>query len=256
MGKASIHKRHQVITARVQDVHPDRCAGASAPKKALNHGVVDACLVVFALGLPLQACDNPKSSATQDRAAALSGTPHSATAKEPSVGSESQTDDLPSATFNDVPSFNDYPAYPYKGKTQLPDFINKFRKYCSYRLAIVSNMRDGVNFAGNMAIVDIGCGTECSFSYVADLRTGKIYPTPITLHIRQHKVEYRSDSKLLMIYRAKGPWRPEPSISDVCIMDSYIWQGRDFKLLSTSNSVGQCPESARTVHSDAHDTTG
>jgi hypothetical protein len=245
-----------VVAVRAQAKYLDRRSAGYMRAAGISLEIVRACLLVPALGLALLACNKAGPSATHDRENTLPGVSRSPIIQHSSVDARSLADELPSATFNEVPAFNDYPASLDNGTTQLPDFNNQFRSFGHYRSAIVSEMRDGVNFAGHMAIVHLGCGTECSFSYVADLQTGNIYATPITLHTRQHKVEYQPNSKLLIIYRTKGPWRPEPSISDVCVMDSYIWQGRGFTLLSSRNSVGQCPEEASTVHSDAYGTSG
>jgi hypothetical protein len=39
-------------------------------------------------------------------------------------------------------------------------------------------MRDGPDFAGHFTIIQIGCGTGCSFAYVADNNTGKVADFP------------------------------------------------------------------------------
>ncbi len=242
MRNTSIYTCDQVIAARGQAEHLDRRAASAARTDAATPGIIRTCLLVSALGLSLQACDNAEPSAPHDRINTQPGISHSPIVKNPPVESRSPTYDLPSATFNDLPAFHDHPASLYNGKAQLPDFRHQAQRFRYYRSAIVARMNNGVNFSGHLALVDFSCGTECSFYYVADLRTGKIYPTPITLNIRQRKVEYQPNSKLLIIYHTKAPWGLEPSIADVCIMDSYIWHNQVFGLLLSKESIGQCPE--------------
>ncbi len=82
-------------------------------------------------------------------------------------------------------------------------------------------MRGGVNFAGNMAIIEIGCGTGCKFVYAANAQTGQVMSFPLggddnpTLHL-----QYRSNSKLVIAH-----WHND----DRCTRQSYVWTGFSFR---------------------------
>jgi len=68
-------------------------------------------------------------------------------------------------------------AYPvrsiFSGKTKLPDFKGRDRDFKMYRTRIREGMRSGPNYAGHYSVIQIGCGTGCSFVIVADNKTGR-----------------------------------------------------------------------------------
>jgi len=47
------------------------------------------------------------------------------------------------------------------------------RNYNSYRTRIREGMRNGPNFAGQYSVIQIGCGTGCSFVIIGDNKTGR-----------------------------------------------------------------------------------
>lgn len=61
----------------------------------------------------------------------------------------------------------------FSGRTKLPDFRGRDREYNNFRTRIRDGMKDGPNFAGHYTVIQIGCGTGCSFVIVADNKTGK-----------------------------------------------------------------------------------
>ncbi len=61
----------------------------------------------------------------------------------------------------------------FAGKTMLPDFKGRDRQFNSFRTRIRDGMRQGPNFAGHYTLIQIGCGTGCSFAIVADNKTGR-----------------------------------------------------------------------------------
>lgn len=61
----------------------------------------------------------------------------------------------------------------YSGKTKLPDFKGRDRDYNNFRTRIRDGMKGGANFAGQYSVIQIGCGTGCTFVIVANNRTGK-----------------------------------------------------------------------------------
>jgi len=61
----------------------------------------------------------------------------------------------------------------FAGRTKLPDFRGRDRKFNSYRTRIRDGMRAGPNFVGHFSIIQIGCGTGCSFAIVGDNNSGR-----------------------------------------------------------------------------------
>jgi hypothetical protein len=68
------------------------------------------------------------------------------------------------------------------------------------------------NFAGHYRIVDIGCGSDCTFIFVVDVITGRVYYPGVNLNLDcfpllkkeegrvldQYHRQYRLDSRLLL----------------------------------------------------------
>ncbi len=67
----------------------------------------------------------------------------------------------------------------YDGPRNFPDFAGRDSKFSTYRTRITNGMTDGPTFAGEYSVIQIGCGTSCSFVYVADNRTGEVFNAPV-----------------------------------------------------------------------------
>ncbi|TAZ43704.1 hypothetical protein [Rhizobium ruizarguesonis] len=67
----------------------------------------------------------------------------------------------------------------YDGPRNFPDFSGRDSKFSTYRTRITNGMTDGPTFAGEYSVIQIGCGTSCSFVYVADNRTGEVFDAPV-----------------------------------------------------------------------------
>ncbi|WP_246805936.1 MULTISPECIES: hypothetical protein [unclassified Ensifer] len=94
-------------------------------------------------------------------------------------------------------------AYPaaskYSGKTKLPDFKGRDRDFNQFRTRIREGMREGPNFAGRYSLIQIGCGTGCSFAIVGDNKTGKPSRFPRGDDpISMLTLKFRLDSRLLV----------------------------------------------------------
>ncbi|MDX0594939.1 hypothetical protein GOD17_06925 [Sinorhizobium medicae] len=61
----------------------------------------------------------------------------------------------------------------FTGRTKLPDFRGRDRKFNSFRTRIRNGMREGPNFAGHFSVIQIGCGTGCTFAIVGDNNSGR-----------------------------------------------------------------------------------
>lgn len=93
----------------------------------------------------------------------------------------------------------DYPAAViYRGKTKLPDFKKRDRDFNSFRTRIRDGMRQGPNYAGRYSVIQIGCGTGCSFIIVGDNKTGRPTNFPRGGEDNMYlQVQHQLDSRLL-----------------------------------------------------------
>ncbi len=66
----------------------------------------------------------------------------------------------------------------YRGTIHLPDFNGRDSQYARFKTKITNEMKTGPNFAGHYAIVTVGCGTSCNFSFVGDVATGQVFSFP------------------------------------------------------------------------------
>lgn len=157
-------------------------------------------------GIPAQASANDGSSA-------------SSTGAIPSPGHFISASDF----TND--NFHDYPAAIYAGPVHMPDFIGRDRAYATYRTRIRQGLAGGVNFAGNIAMIEIGCGTMCRDVYAANVATGEVHTFPLGGE-RSYKlsVNYQPDSRLVI-----AVW--ENYAANQCYKDRYLWDGALFHLV-------------------------
>ena len=88
-------------------------------------------------------------------------------------------------------------------------------------------MRSGPNFAGHMALIEIGCGTGCTVVYAGDVRTGQVFEFPrgggrnLSLTLR-HDVR----SRALVAY-----W----ILEERCFREAFVWRGNEFGFLEKSD---------------------
>lgn len=85
-----------------------------------------------------------------------------------------------------------------KGKTRLPEFNGRDKKYKNYRTRIRNGLNEGPNFAGHYSVVQIGCGTGCSFAFIADNQTGQVFDFPRGGEDNMYmQLLFKSDSRLI-----------------------------------------------------------
>ncbi len=100
-------------------------------------------------------------------------------------------------------------------------------------------MKSGVNFAGNMALIEIGCGTGCKFVYAANVQTGQILNFPLGGDANPSlSLQYQSNSKLVIAH-----WPNE----ERCIRQSVVWNGSSFRQIETIDlgRVEDCSSDAK-----------
>ncbi|NSZ00935.1 hypothetical protein G6M70_12800 [Agrobacterium tumefaciens] len=97
------------------------------------------------------------------------------------------------------PNLSSYPVQDrFSGKTVMPDFKGRDREFNSFRTRIRDGMRQGPNFAGRYTLIQIGCGTGCSFVIVANNQTGR--PVSFPRGGEEHMyltLDFRRDSRLV-----------------------------------------------------------
>ncbi|PZO74742.1 MAG: hypothetical protein DI629_17790 [Mesorhizobium amorphae] len=124
--------------------------------------------------------------------------------------------------------FAAYPAPAFKGKTALPSFKGRDEKYRDYRTRITNSLKEGPNFAGEFSLVQIGCGTGCSFVFVSSNRTGEVLPAPFggedTMYL---DLLFEKNSRLLA-----AQWAGYDE--STCRIEWFEWTGRALKRLGGS----------------------
>lgn len=125
--------------------------------------------------------------------------------------------------------FAAYPAEAYAGERRMPDFSGAASEYRVYRTLLTEGAAQGPNFAGQFALVQVGCGAGCNAVYQIDLATGGV--SEITFAPSVNEIDSRADSALL-----KARWfiAPEGGNAEwICHYENFVW--RDGRL----NSIGQ-----------------
>jgi hypothetical protein len=91
------------------------------------------------------------------------------------------------------------------------------------RTRIRQGMKAGANFAGHLALIEIGCGTGCRFVPVVDVRTGRVYDFPLGGEETPSLwLKYRPTSRYVL-----ATWVEEGR----CIRAGLIWNGSAFDRL-------------------------
>lgn len=87
----------------------------------------------------------------------------------------------------------------YSGPINAPDFSSADASVRSFRTRIASAIEGGPTFAGEFAVVEIGCGTACSIAFAANVRTGEVFRLPLggeeNLYLN---LKYQLDSRLFV----------------------------------------------------------
>lgn len=67
----------------------------------------------------------------------------------------------------------------YSGPNNLPDFSGQSATFRNLRTKISDGMAAGPTFAGEFAVIQIGCGTSCSNAFLGNVRTGELFQLPV-----------------------------------------------------------------------------
>jgi hypothetical protein len=141
-------------------------------------------------------------------------------------------------------SFEQYAVPVYRGRIAKPNFRSKPGSI-NLRTRIREGLKDGVNFAGHYAIVGAGCGTGCSFAYLVDVKSGRIFDFPLGGEKNYSlEIDHRPDSKLLKarwidalgdVERGDDDWHDRP----MCVRQEFVLNENTFRLLSQTKTRGK-----------------
>lgn len=124
--------------------------------------------------------------------------------------------------------FADYPTDSYmtaSEKIKMPDFSGRDSGAKQFKTRIRDGLKSGPNIAGHYALMEIGCGTDCRFAFIADARTGQVFNFPYGgEEYYEMNLLYNVDSKLV-----KATWANVDS--EECIQQDLIWNGHSFDVL-------------------------
>ncbi|TZG35007.1 hypothetical protein AGR1_16360 [Agrobacterium sp. B1(2019)] len=131
-----------------------------------------------------------------------------------------------------VPS--DYPVQArFSGQTVMPDFKGRDREYNSFRTRIRDGMRKGPDFAGRYTLIQIGCGSGCSFVVVANNQTCR--PSSFPRGGEEHmylSLDFRRDSRLVaaqwLNYETK-----------TCVVEFFDFERDHWKAVSKTSVGGE-----------------
>ena len=112
----------------------------------------------------------------------------------------------------------------YRGASTMPDFEERDRKFKDFRTRIRNGIREGPNFAGRYKVIQFGCGTGCSFVFVADVSTGRVSNFPHGGEYDQElQLEYRLASSLI-----RARWVPNLEKMDSCLLEDFLLKDGNF----------------------------
>lgn len=134
-------------------------------------------------------------------------------------------------------SFEQHVVSVYHGPSAKPNF-QSLPGSRMFRTKINEGIKQGVNFAGHYAIVTFGCGTSCTFSFLVDVKSGKIFDFPLGGEKNfDLLLDYRSDSKLLKASWIEGD---DPIDNPICVCQEFVLKGTAFKPLYQIKAKGKC----------------
>jgi hypothetical protein len=125
--------------------------------------------------------------------------------------------------------FARYPARVTSAHAQ-PVFRDGYR---DFRTVTRRAMKSGVNFAGYLTLVEVGCGAGCIAGWLVDRRNGRIIDAPVAgeeypvLHY-----DVRANSRLL-----RTEWLVDAGLdsSKGCVQQNFLWDGSKFRALNKAH---------------------
>ena len=121
----------------------------------------------------------------------------------------------------------------------MPNFYGAQSAFREYRTALGDGAKQGPNFAGQYALVQIGCGAGCNATYQIDLATGGIRE----IHFADEtavEIENHASSALLKARWFIAP--VDPSGKFKCHFENYVWRNDQLTSVAQAIADGPCPD--------------
>lgn len=143
----------------------------------------------------------------------------------------------PATLGRDDVELGEYAAETLSGPFKLPTFTGSQAPYRAFRTRLLEAAQAGVNFAGRYALVSVGCGTECTFTYVIDGTTGNITEFPIGGEdYQQVDLKFDPTSSLVKAY-----WNPDFSERPTCLHADFVISNNEIRKLEADGKRVFCP---------------
>lgn len=102
----------------------------------------------------------------------------------------------------------------YKGPVNAPYFTDASAR--NFQTRISEGMAAGPAFAGEYAVIQVGCGNGCSIAFAASVRTGEVTRIPVDDEAALYlDLQYQIDSRLLITQSARGGSHMPPAVLDL-----------------------------------------
>jgi hypothetical protein len=171
--------------------------------------------------------------------------PKTAPVQSSAVAESSESDSLsqpPAEAAAEERMFSRFKVKVYTGPTHPPEFVGPQRQYHRFRTRIREGIQAGPNFAGHYAFIEIGCGTECSWAVIADVKTGKLYDFPPDgAPYSARESAYRPDSSVLDVGWETGQAADARSVEPTYCHSAWVkWNGVTFRPFDETKTPGEC----------------
>ena len=122
--------------------------------------------------------------------------------------------------------FEDYPAaarLQAGSPSAQPDFGGRDAWARRFQTRIREGLTEGPNFAGHYSLIQIGCGTGCSFAYLVDHATGEVLSFPYGQERQAMSLSRKVDSRLVKVSWTQG--------ERTCVEHDLVWDAERFALV-------------------------
>jgi len=113
----------------------------------------------------------------------------------------------------------EYVVSVYSGPRAKPDFASASPKFSRLRTAIGNGFKSNPIAAGHYTIIQVGCGTGCTFNVVGDVRSGRLFDFPIGGELYQSLEIITRPNSRLMVARWGASWTPRRTAGFACRVD-------------------------------------
>ncbi|MGA0601508.1 hypothetical protein ACO2Q3_12465 [Caulobacter sp. KR2-114] len=187
-----------------------------------------------------QAATPALSATTVAAASATDGGPSASAADLQATSAGAASEGVASvAEFPPEPNPQQYPPRRFAGPVVTPDFSDHSKPWTAFRSRITAAVQAGSNFAGDAAIAEFGCGTNCMRGYIINLQTGQVIDLPKEGE-DFYNLTYRYDVGSTLL---RTQWESQPDQAQTTCYRAYFqWTGSSFLEADKRSAPGACPE--------------